>query len=261
MKSALFALVFFTALSGPLSAEEIRAAVASNFATTFTSLARAFAGQSRHRVVIATGSTGKHYAQIRHGAPFDLFFAADAERPILLEQQGFAAKGSRFIYAYGRLVLWQPQHSLAGGLPAEGSAENQVLSDLKRARFRYLAIANPGLAPYGKAAEETLVKLGLWERFSNKIVRGENIAQAFHFVSSGNAQMGFVARSQIINLPNIDSLHYWDVPGSYYQAIEQQAVILKNSPAATDFMAFVLSPAGTQIIREGGYLSATEIRP
>ncbi len=263
MKPLLFVLVFLLLRSIPASADEIRVAVASNFAPTLKALALVFEKQSEHRLVLASGSSGKHYAQISHGAPFDLFFAADAKRPQLLERKGLAIVGSRFTYAYGKLVLWQPHtHKLDYKTTEINTpAENPVLGKLKQAGFRYLAIANPKLAPYGKAAEETLVKLNLWDTYQTRIVRGENIAQAFHFVTTGNAQLGFIAYSQIKNTDTHSTGSYWDIPAAYYQPITQQAVILKHSPAAVAFMTFMRSPVAIGIIHRAGYLTPTENRP
>jgi len=263
MKPLLFVLVFLLFSSRPASADEIRVAVASNFAPTLKTLALTFEKNSEHRLVLASGSSGKHYAQISHGAPFDLFFAADAKRPQLLERKGLAIAGSRFTYAYGKLVLWQPQkHSVDYQTSAINTPEeNPILGNLKQAGFRYLAIANPKLAPYGKAAEETLIKLGLWDTYRSRIVRGENIAQAFHFIKSGNAQLGFIAYSQIKNTEFDSAGSYWQVPATYYQPIKQQAVILKHGPAAVAFMTFMRSPVAIGIIRQAGYLTTTENKP
>ena len=171
----------------PAHAEEARAAVASNFLTTFRILVSGFAHKANHQIVIISGSSGKLYAQIKHGAPFDLFFSADQHRPGLLEKEGTAIKGSRFPYAVGRLTLWSPETNF---IHTDGKTA------LTQQPFAHLAIANPKTAPYGKAAEQTLRSLGLWERIKPRLVYGENIAQTFQFVSSQNAELGFVAHSQ-----------------------------------------------------------------
>ncbi|MCL4165363.1 UNVERIFIED_CONTAM: hypothetical protein GTU68_033289, partial [Idotea baltica] len=150
-------------------------------------LAVEFEAESGHEVVVITGSTGKHYAQIKNGAPFDAFFAADSERPKILETELIAVSNTRFTYAIGQLVLWSPDPNL---IDSDGTA-------LKTGSFRRLSIANPRLAPYGRAAQEVLENLGLWESAAKRIVRGENISQAMHFVQSGNADLGLLAYSQI----------------------------------------------------------------
>lgn len=249
--AALCPLLIFTSLSGSLAAAEIRVAVASNFVLTMKSLARSFEDQSEHRLVVASGSTGKHFAQIKHGAPFDLFLAADAKRPQLLEQQGLAVTGSRFTYAIGTLTLWQPEISI--------SANNSLLDALKQTNFTYLAIANPKLAPYGLAAKQSLQTLGLWDTLQAKIVRGENISQAFHFVYSGNAQLGLIAHAQVIQLKSENGGRYWQVPQHYYQPIQQQAVQLNNKPATRAFAKYLRSLEAKLIIQQHGYLTSDSL--
>lgn len=251
-------LLILSSLPGVLAAAEVRVAVASNFVVTMKSLARAFEAQSEHRMVIASGSTGKHFAQISHGAPFDLFFAADAIRPQLLEQQGLAIAGSRFTYAVGTLMLWQPEKNRAPPQDRKTSLlqGDSLLAELKQANFSYLAIANPKLAPYGKAAEETLLALGIWDKLQTKIVRGENISQAFHFVHSGNAQLGFVAHAQVIQQGLDAKGRFWQVPAHYYQPIEQQAVQLNDKAATRAFVKYIRSPAARLIIQHHGYLTS-----
>jgi molybdate transport system substrate-binding protein len=225
------------------TATEIRVAVASNFTRAIGVAADVFEMDTGHKVTLAFGSTGKHYAQIRNGAPFDAFFAADLVRPKLLEQEGLTVPGSRFTYAIGKLILWSPEASLV-------DAEGRVL---EHGEFRHLAIANPKLAPYGLAAREVLQKRGLWDDMSKRLVRGENIGQAFQFVASGNAELGFVARSQLMRPGYEIEGSYWDVPPELYTPIEQQAVLLKDSEAARSFMSFVRSEEAIRIIRDHGY--------
>ena len=199
-------------------ATEIRVAVASNFTRAMTDLAHRFETNTGDKVNLVFGSTGKHYAQIINGAPFDAFFAADSKRPSRLEEQAYAVAGSRFTYATGKLILWSPKAGNVG--PAA-----KVLTD---GNFYYLAIANPKLAPYGRAAKEVLQSRGLWQAMQGKTVRGENIGQAFQFVKSGNAELGFIAYSQV-KLPGQPVTgSYWLVPQELYTPIEQQAVLLKN---------------------------------
>lgn len=229
--------------SGQLLAAEIRVAVASNFARAMTNLARDFENQSGHKVTLVFGSTGKHYAQIRNGAPFDVYFAADSKRPKLLEEEGIAITGSRFTYATGKLILWSP---IADYVDSEG----KVLRD---GDFNHLAIANPKLAPYGRAAREVLQSHGLWNEMKKKAVRGENIGQAYQFVGSGNAELGFVALSQVVNSDKPIAGSWWEVPQSLYTPIEQQAVLLRDNEAGRSFMSYIKSTPAMKIIRNHGY--------
>ena len=225
----------------PAGADELRIAVASNFSETLRAIALQFEAHSGHEVVLSAGSTGKHYAQIVNGAPFDLFFAADSQRPQRLEKSGLASH--RFTYARGRLVLWSPDEERV-------DADGKVL---ERGDFRFIAIANPKLAPYGRAAQQVLEALGLWQRLSRQRVMGENVGQAFQFVKSGNAALGFVAFAQIKQpaLPLTGS--FWEVPQSLYTPIEQQAVLLKDSPAARRFFDYMRSETVRRLISEHGY--------
>lgn len=252
----IMALLFFAALllntepaaacansNGPQHGAEIRVAVASNFTAPIREIAARFEKSSGCRVTLAFGSTGKHYAQIVNGAPFDVFFAADAERPRRLEVEGVAVAGSRFTYAVGRLALWSP---------AEGfvDPEGKVLA---AGGYDHLAIANPRLAPYGAAAQEVLEALGLWEELQGRLVRGENISQAHQFVSSGSAALGFVALSQVRPPGEPAAGSCWLIPPSLYRPIEQQAVLLNDMPAARAFLDFVRGGEAREIIRSYGY--------
>jgi len=224
-------------------ADEIRVAVASNFHEAAKTLAKRFAASSGHRVVLVPGSTGKHYAQIRHGAPFDAFLAADGARPERLEREGLAHAGERFTYALGQLVLWSPREDYV-------DAAGAVLAN---ADFRHLAIANPKLAPYGAAARQVLEERGLWQALQVRLVRGENVAQAYQFVASGNAALGFVALSQVERPGQPARGSWWKVPLSSYTPIEQQAVLLSDSAAARGFLTFLQSNEARTIIRAYGY--------
>jgi molybdate transport system substrate-binding protein len=243
-------LSFLLALFPRVSlADELRVAVASNFYSTIKVIAEQFelkttnsSGQ-QHKVILIPGSSGKHYAQIINGAPFDIFFSADTERARLLEQSERAESGTRFTYALGKLILWSPMDNYV-------DLKGEVL---KSKDFRYLAIANPKLAPYGKAAEEVLKSLNIWTDLGGRIVRGENIAQTFQFVSSGNAKLGFVAHSQIKSSDLSISGSFWEVPQSIYRPIEQQAVLLRDSSLAREFLSFVKSDESLSIIYESGY--------
>jgi molybdate transport system substrate-binding protein len=225
------------------SANEIRLAVASNFTNTMETIVSRFEQQTGHQIIIAAGSTGKHYAQIINGAPFDAFFAADAERPQLLEEKDLIVAGSRFTYAIGRLVLWSPKENYI-----DANGEVLVNGD-----YQHLAIANPKLAPYGRAAQQVLQKKELWEQLQARLVRGENISQTFHFVVSGNAPLGFVALSQVKQLENNLTGSQWLIEQTLYDKIEQQAVMLKDTPATRAFMLYLQSHEARAIIRQSGY--------
>lgn len=214
--------------------------MASNFGAAMPALEAGFVAETGHRLRIAYGSTGRHYAQIVSGAPFDAFLAADAERPALLERDGRALPGTRMTYALGRLVLWS---SRPGFVDGEGAV-------LERGGFRRLSIANPALAPYGAAAREVLVTRGLWEALQPRLVRGENIAQAHQFVASGNAELGFVARAQLGDRPAGSS---WLVPETAHAPIEQQAVLLRDTPAARALLDWLGQDTARAIIVAHGY--------
>jgi molybdate transport system substrate-binding protein len=224
-------------------AGEIRVAVASNFAPALQDIAADFEVRSGHRVLLSSGATGRQYAQIVNGAPFEIFLAADAERPSRLEREGVAIAGSRFTYARGRAVLWSPRNNYV-------DADGQVLS---RGDFRHLAIANPRLAPYGAAAREVLAARGLSELPAARIVIGENIGQTFRFVQSGAAELGFVAYSQILQPGIAVTGSYWIVPQSLYTPLDQQAVLLKDDAVAREFLDFLKREPARAIIRAYGY--------
>lgn len=230
-------------LAGIVQADEIRVAVASNFSKTAKVLADKFEKKSGHTVTLAFGSTGKHYAQIHHGAPFHAFLAADTKRPQLLEKNHTAISGSRFTYAIGKLILWSPKPGLV-------DTKGNILTS---GTFRHIAIANPKLAPYGKAAEEIIKARGVLAQLRTRTVRGENIGQAYQFVHSGNAELGFVAYSQIVRPDGTIPGSHWQPPTSLYPPIVQQAVLLKNNQAAREFLAFIKSPETRKIIQAHGY--------
>ncbi len=231
-------------ISQAVWAGSVTVAVAANFVTPARQIAEAFQQNSEHTVVISSGSTGKLFAQIEHGAPFDLFLAADSRRPQLLEQNGKAVPGSRFTYALGRLVLWSPR-------PRYVDEHGDILG---KGDFRRLAIASPRLAPYGLAAQQVMENLGVWRELRGRLVQGENIAQAFQFVVSGNASLGFVALAQIRAAGNPGSV--WQIPDELYHPIRQQAVLLqrgKNSAAANAFFHYLQSSEAREIIQGMGY--------
>ena len=231
--------------SNKTRAGEIRIAVAANFTAVARLLGRRFRAETGHEAIIVSGSTGKHYAQIIHGAPFDVFLAADAERPGLLETQQRIVAGSRFTYAFGRIVLWSADDALV-------DSAGLVLG---QERFRRLAIADPGLAPYGRAAREALVALGHWDDLQDRLVRGKNVGQAFQFVGTRNAELGIIAASQIVSETNGSA---WPVPATLHAPIEQQAVLLRDRPAGRAFLAFLKSPAARDVIRANGYGTSEE---
>lgn len=226
----------------PILADSIHIAAASNFSETLKRLSKHFEKKSGHNVVMAFGSTGKQYAQIIHGAPFDIFFAADTKRPKLLEKQGISVPDSRFTYAVGKLVLWSPRTHLFD--------DEKVLSSDK---FHYLSIANPKLAPYGKAAKQILSTFKLWDSLQHRMVRGENIGQTFQFVKSGNAELGFIAYSQIKKPDQPISGSVWIPPESLYSPINQQVVLLSKNIIAHQFLVFIKSAEAKKIIQAYGY--------
>ncbi len=223
--------------------DEIRVAAASNSRGVLQELAQRFEENTGHEPVLIFGSTGKHYAQIVNGAPFDVFLAADAERPQKLEAAGLTVEGTRFTYALGRLVLWSTDDGLV-------DPDGQILAT---AGFRRLAIASPGLAPYGRAAMEAIDKLGHRERVEGKLVMGENVGQAFQFVVSGNAELGLVAWSQLQQGDRPIQGSSWRVPESLHSPIEQQAVQLRSGEAAESFLVFLRSEKAFEILRAYGY--------
>ena len=228
-------------------AGEVRIAVATNFQTTLKEIATKFEYASGHTTQISSGSSGKLYAQITHGAPFDVFFSADVSRPQRIEKEGLSVQGSRFTYARGRLTLWSPNPNI---LKEDGPT---VLS---KGHFDHLAIANPKTAPYGMAAQHTLDSLGLWNTVKNRIVLGENIGQTFHFVFSQNAQLGFVARAQVLDPKINNSGSHWDIPEDLHEPLRQQAILLtqgQHNEAAKAFLDYIKGPEAQKIIQQFGY--------
>lgn len=224
----------------------VRLAVAANFVETARSIAKQFEQSTGHQVRISYGSTGKLYTQIYQQAPFDIFLAADQKRPKLAIEQGLAVADSRFTYAVGRLVLFSPDPKLITG--------SETLSQLN---FKRLALGNPRTAPYGAAAKQVLTNLKLWPTIKSRIVRGNNIAQTYQFVATGNAQLGFVAQSQLMHAQQGSQ---WLVPSELHTAIAQDAVLLntaKDNPAAKAFMQFLKSDSAQQIMQESGYDQAS----
>jgi molybdate transport system substrate-binding protein len=230
-----------------VSAEEALVAVAVNFSEVIEQLEPDFEAATGHALTITTGSTGKLYAQIKNGAPFDILLAADRRRPELLEEEGDAVSGSRFTYAVGRLTLWSPD--------AERVAENGAAT-LRAGAFRKLAIANPDLAPYGEAARETLSSLKLLEALEEKLVMGENIGQTHALVATGNAELGFVALSYVLSPRNNKPGSRWDVPQDLHAPIRQEAVLLlraADNDAARAFLEYLQSDGARTLIESFGY--------
>jgi len=240
-------LTTFTYPVSPVAADQINAAVATNFYNPFMNIVKQFEIYSGHEVNIISGSTGKLYAQIMNGAPFDIFLSADSLRPKFLIQNGKAISGTQFTYAFGKIILWSPDSNLI--------LNNLKLTFLKQT-FSHLAIANPITAPYGKAAYQVLKKIGQWDKLKSVIVRGENIGQTYHFIFSQNAELGFVSLSQVLDPQQKTKGKYLDIPIEYYDPIKQDVVVLskgeKNS-GALDLWQFLKSPQAKRIIKEYGY--------
>jgi molybdate transport system substrate-binding protein len=243
MKSALsFLLACFA--TGVL-ADDVPVAVAANFTAPMQKIAAEFEKDTGHKVVASFGSTGKFYAQIRNGAPFELLLAADDETPAKLIAENAAVAGSQTTYAIGKLVLWSAKPGVVD--------ENGAL--LKTGNFAHIALASPKLAPYGAAAVETMKALGVHDALAAKIVTAENIGQAYQFVSSGNAELGFVALSQVLKDGRIDG-SAWIVPAKYYQPIRQDLVILtpgRGKPAAEAFAKYLKGDKARAVIKAYGY--------
>jgi molybdate transport system substrate-binding protein len=241
---AILAALFASAQTA--RADEVRVAVAANFAAPAQAIAADFERGTGHTVALSPGSTGKLSAQIRNGAPYEVLLAADSDAPSRLEAEHLAVAGSRFTYAIGKLVLWSAR-------PGEVDAQGEVL---RSARFSHLAICNPELAPYGAAAVQTLRALGLYERVAPRLVQGESVAQAYQFVASGNAELGFVALSQITSDGRVREGSAWIVPATLYPPIKQDAVLLtsgRDKAAARAFLDWLRQRSAQAIIRSYGY--------
>ncbi len=228
--------------AAPALAADTQVAVAANFTEPAKEIAVAFKAKTGHTATLSFGASGQFYTQMAHGAPYEVFLSADADRPKKAEDEGLAVAGTRYTYAFGRLVLYSKTPGL---VDAKGAV-------LKSDRFAKLAIAEPTAAPYGLAAVQTMQKLGSttpWPR----IVKGASITQAYQYVATGNAELGFVALSQVIDEPGGSR---WLVPTADHAPIEQQAVLLKTgekNPAARAFLVFLRSPAAIAIIKRYGY--------
>ncbi len=224
-------------------AAETHVAVAANFTDPAKEIAAAFKASTGHIAMLSFGSSGQFYAQMSHGAPYEIFLSADAERPMKAERDGLGVAGSRFTYAIGRLVLYSKTAGLVDGRGAV----------LASGKFEKLAIANPASAPYGTAAVQTLQKIAVYHAIKSKIVMGSSIAQAYQFVDTGAAEIGFVALSQVINVKGGSR---WLVPNADHAPIDQQAILLKvgeDNPAAKAFLVFLKGPTAAAIIQKYGY--------
>jgi molybdate transport system substrate-binding protein len=231
-------------------AAEVTVAVAANFAAPMQKIAQAFEKDTGHKVLLAFGSTGKFYAQIKNGAPFSILLAADDETPLRLEKEGATVVGARFTYAIGRLALWSKNPNLVD------DTGQVLLESAEKNSFRRLAIADPKLAPYGAAAVEVMRRTGVFARLSSKLVQGDSIGQAFQFVATENAELGFVALSQIWMEGRITQGGAWVVPQSLYTPLKQDAVLLqsgKDNPAALALMQYLRSDVAQTIVRSYGY--------
>ncbi|WP_054892088.1 MULTISPECIES: molybdate ABC transporter substrate-binding protein [unclassified Pseudomonas] len=227
-------------------ADEVQVAVAANFTAPIQAIAKDFEKDTGHKLVAAFGATGQFYAQIKNGAPFEVFLAADDSTPAKLEQEKEIVEGSRFTYAIGTLALWSAK---PGYIDDKGEV-------LKKNDFQHLSIANPKAAPYGLAATQVLDKLKLTEATKGKIVEGQNITQAFQFVSTGNAELGFVALSQIYKDGKVENGSAWIVPSTLHDPIRQDAVILnkgKDNPAAKALVEYLKGPKAAAVIKSYGY--------
>ncbi|MDH4585242.1 molybdate ABC transporter substrate-binding protein [Pseudomonas sp. BN415] len=227
-------------------AGEVQVAVAANFSAPIQAIAKDFEKDTGHKLVAAYGATGQFYTQIKNGAPFEVFLSADDTTPAKLEREGESVPGSRFTYAIGTLVLWSARD---GYVDAKGDV-------LKTGQYKHLSIANPKTAPYGQAATQVLEKLGLTKTVAPKLVEGQNITQALQFVSSGNAELGFVALSQVYKDGKITSGSAWIVPTEMHEPIRQEALILKKgqaNPAAKALVDYLKGPKAAEVIKSYGY--------
>ena len=238
-------LVGLLAAATQVQADEVSVAVAANFTAPMKQIATEFEKDTGHKVVPSFGATGKFYAQIKNGAPFEVLLAADDETPAKLIKENSAVAGSQFTYAIGKLVLWSAK-------PGVVDSAGEVL---KKGGFEHIALADPKLAPYGAAAIEVMKTLGVYDSLQPKIVTAENIGQAYQFISSGNSPLGFVALSQVLKDGKIEG-SAWQVPANLYTSIRQDAVVLdkgRGKPAAEALMKFLKADKTKTIIKSFGY--------
>lgn len=245
MSRLLIALAACTTANLAL-AQDVQVAVAANFTAPIQAIAKDFEKDTGHKLVISTGATGQFYAQIKNGAPFEVFLAADDTTPAKLEKEGDTVSGTRFTYAVGTLALWSAKD---GYVDAKGEV-------LKKNEYKHLSIANPKAAPYGLAATQVLEKLGLTAQLKDKLVEGQNITQAQQFISSGNAELGFVALSQIYKDGKVTGGSAWIVPAELHDPIKQDAVILakgKDNAAAKALIDYLKGDKAAAVIKSYGY--------
>lgn len=243
-RSVLFLLA--AAFCAPSFAGEVQVAVAANFTAPMKVIAAQFEKDTGNKVLASYGATGKFYAQIHNGAPFDILLAADDDTPARLDQEKATVAGSRFTYAIGKLVLWSAQ-------PGVVDAKGDVLA---AGKFDHIAVADPKLAPYGLAARETLQKLNLFTALAPKFVTGDNIGQTYQFVASSAAPLGFVAMSQVYENNQLKSGSAWVVPATLYSPIRQDAVVLSkgaSNAAVTAFIGYLKGDKARAVIRSFGY--------
>jgi len=248
MRKSFISALLFVASATSLKAEEAIVAVAANFAAPMHKIAAAFQKETGHKLSLSFGSTGAFYAQIKNGGPFDVFLSADSSAPLKLEEEGLGVSNSRFNYAKGQLVLWSKTEGMV-------DLKGQALSskDIQR-----IAIANPKLSPYGAASLEVLMQLGLLKELQAKLIQGDNIAQTYQFVMTQNAQMGFVALSQVFANGKIISGSAWTIPANLYKPIQQDVILLKNgkdNPAAKALMLYLRSDNAKEVMKSYGYLT------
>ncbi len=248
MRKSFILTLLFVAYATSLRAEGAMVAVAANFSAPMQQIAALFQKETGHQIKLSFGASGGIYAQIKNGAPFDLFLSADQLTPQKLEAEGLGVPNSRFTYATGQLVLWSKQEGLV-------DAKGHVLQNKSIQR---IALANPKLAPYGAAAIETMTNLGLLKELQSKLVQGDNIAQTYQFVSTQNAQIGFVALSQVFANGKITSGSAWIVPGNLHQPIQQDVILLRkgqDNKAATALLLYLKGEQAKKIMKSFGYLS------
>lgn len=241
----LLSTLFAALLATSAQAAEVQVAVAANFTAPMKEIAEHFEKTTGHKVVAAFGPTGGLYTQVANGAPFEVFLSADDTTPARMEQDGLTVEGSRFTYAIGKLVLWSAKEGyVTGPETLEGNA------------FAHLAIGNPKTAPYGAAAMEVLGKMAMTDKVGGKLVEGTNITQAYQFVSTGNAELGFVALSQVAKDGKLTSGSAWVVPEDFYAPIRQDAVLLakgRDNEAAQALLDYLKGPEAAMVIESYGY--------
>ena len=248
MRKSFVLTLLFVAYAKSLRAEQALVAVAANFSAPMQQIALAFQKDTGHQLKLSFGATGGIYAQIKNGGPFDVFLSADQLTPQKIEAEGLGVPQTRFTYATGQLVLWSKQDGLVDD-------KGQVL---RSKNIQRIALANPKLAPYGAAALEAMTQLGLLDELKPKLVQGDNIAQTYQFVSTQNAQLGFVALSQVFADGKITSGSGWVLPSSLYKPILQDAILLKNgkdNSAAKALMLYIKGDKAKEMIKRFGYLT------